>query len=67
MYEKAVEWVKSLDVSLQSEIEPSFGAMPLPETNWYSLPDGPTWMWWLLAILPLGKQLQVRKVLIQEP
>lgn len=33
--------------------------MPSPENDWWQLPDGPSWTWWILAILPLGPQLQV--------
>ena len=33
--------------------------MPEPEDEWHKLIDGPAWAWWLLAILPLGPQLQI--------
>ena len=33
--------------------------MPETEEDWLRLADGPSWTWWLLAILPLGPQLQV--------
>lgn len=44
---------------LQSEILRTFGPIPDLEENWGSLPDGPAWVWWLLAILPLDQRLQV--------
>ncbi|XP_044732877.1 LON peptidase N-terminal domain and RING finger protein 3 [Chrysoperla carnea] len=59
IYYKAKVWVNSLSLNIQSEVEHSFGAMPEPEFNWHRLPDGPTWTWWLMAILPFGLQLQV--------
>lgn len=43
----------------RSEIRRVFGEMPEVEDDWLRLPDGPSWSWWLLAILPLGPQLQV--------
>lgn len=33
--------------------------MPDPEEEWERLPDGPSWAWWILAILPLRPQLHV--------
>lgn len=34
--------------------------MPSLETDWANLPDGPSWAWWLMPILPLSAQLQVK-------
>ena len=35
------------------------GAMPALEKDYWSLPSGPAWTWWVLAILPLDSQAQV--------
>ena len=35
------------------------GAMPAVEKNYWRLPSGPAWAWWILAILPLDTQAQV--------
>ena len=35
------------------------GMMPPVEENYWLLPSGPTWLWWLLAILPLDSHGQV--------
>uniref|UniRef100_A0A1B6C990 RING-type domain-containing protein n=1 Tax=Clastoptera arizonana TaxID=38151 RepID=A0A1B6C990_9HEMI len=56
---KGKRWFSKMLPSIQEEIWKTFGHMPEPEENWYCLPDGPSWLWWLLAILPLGKQLQI--------
>ena len=37
----------------------SAGAMPAVEKNYWRLPSGPAWAWWILAILPLDTQAQV--------
>ena len=33
--------------------------MPAVEKNYWRLPSGPAWAWWILAILPLDTQAQV--------
>ena len=33
--------------------------MPSVEESYWSLPSGPAWAWWVLAILPLDTQAQV--------
>lgn len=48
-----------MSLTQQIEIQRVFGKMPTPEEDWARLPDGPSWTWWILAILPLGPQLQV--------
>ncbi|XP_022917918.1 LON peptidase N-terminal domain and RING finger protein 1 [Onthophagus taurus] len=59
VHNKAVKFVSSLAPRFLIEIESSIGQMPRPEENWFSLPDGPSWAWWLMPILPLTTQLQV--------
>lgn len=56
---KAVSWVKTFTQDFQEQVVSSFGTIPDVEGDWTALPDGPSWTWWLLAILPLGPQLQV--------
>ena len=36
------------------------GMMPPVEESYWLLPSGPTWLWWLLAILPLDSHAQVK-------
>ena len=38
------------------------GAMPAVEKNYWRLPSGPAWAWWILAILPLDTQAQVKTI-----
>ncbi|XP_017886533.1 LON peptidase N-terminal domain and RING finger protein 3 [Ceratina calcarata] len=56
---KGRRWWDTVPSSQQLEIQRVFGRMPNTEEDWAHLPDGPSWTWWLLAILPLGPQLQV--------
>lgn len=36
-----------------------FGQMPAVETSYWTLPAGPSWLWWTLAILPVSSALQL--------
>lgn len=56
---KSELWLSSVGAEQHVEIERSFGVMPAVEAGWENSCDGPTWMWYLLAVLPLGPQLQV--------
>lgn len=59
VYTKASKWITSLTPKVLAEVERLIGRMPRVEKNWLSLPDGPSWTWWLMPILPLSSQLQV--------
>lgn len=58
---KALSWMRTFTEDFQEQVVSSFGTIPDVENNWHNLPDGPSWTWWLLTILPLGPQLQVDK------
>ncbi|XP_063910969.1 LON peptidase N-terminal domain and RING finger protein 1 [Zophobas morio] len=59
VYNKACKWIMSLTPKVLAEVERLIGQMPNVEKNWLTLPDGPSWTWWLMPILPLSSQLQV--------
>lgn len=52
-------WINTAPNHLRERILQHFGAMPPVEPDWMSLPDGPAWLWWLMAILPLRFPAQV--------
>lgn len=56
---KAVIWYNSLPDGTKEEIVKSFGTMPLLEASWETVPDGPAWAWYIIALLPLGQPLKV--------
>lgn len=56
---RAIDWYQNLSESLKVEISKSFGQMPRLEENWEKSLDGPSWVWWITAILPLKQSLQV--------
>ncbi|XP_063228618.1 LON peptidase N-terminal domain and RING finger protein 3 [Bacillus rossius redtenbacheri] len=57
--QKGRSWFGTVLPAVQAEIVRTFGAMPAVEEDWAQLANGPAWAWWLLAILPLGQNLQV--------
>lgn len=50
-----------MDEGVREEIETAFGSLPYDETPdlWWKTSDGPNWMWWLIAILPLKSEIKV--------
>ncbi|KAF5278980.1 hypothetical protein FQA39_LY05658 [Lamprigera yunnana] len=59
VYTKTIRWLETLGWKLLAEIERCIGHLPNVENSWTSLPDGPSWTWWLVAILPLSLELRV--------
>lgn len=57
---KACIWINNLEYSKRSNIERTFGLMPQADEEWWNDPDGPNWLWWLIASLPLAPELKVR-------
>eukprot|EP00064_Thunnus_orientalis_P012450 superscaffoldBa00001910_g12485 len=56
VYDQALVWVNSLKAEQKERIEGHFG--PMPEKDSAS-PNGPSWCWWLLAVLPLEGRAQL--------
>lgn len=52
-------WLKRLPADTRHQILQHFGPMPCVENNYVSSPDGPSWLWWMLAILPVETRLKV--------
>merc|ERR1711920_953071 len=46
--------------AMKSGILNHYGHMPEPEADYWNLPNGPAWGWWILSILPLDSQLQIQ-------
>lgn len=55
----AESWINEAPEALRQRILQHFGSIPLVEADWISLPNGPSWLWWLLAILPLEPKAQL--------
>lgn len=69
VYQMAARWYNDLIIPLRVRIEQHFGAMPEREVDIQENPNGPRWLWWLVAILPIDASVQqqiVSKVSLQE-
>ncbi|XP_036404071.1 LON peptidase N-terminal domain and RING finger protein 3-like [Megalops cyprinoides] len=59
VYDQAVTWVNSLKPEQRERIEGHFGPMPEKDPEPQVSPNGPSWCWWLLAVLPLEGRAQL--------
>lgn len=59
---RAQRWFRSIDADTRRRILAHYGPMPDVESEFWARPDGPEWLWWLVAILPLEAAAQGRLV-----
>ncbi|XP_029021875.1 LON peptidase N-terminal domain and RING finger protein 3-like [Betta splendens] len=59
VYDQALVWVNSLKAEQKARIEGHFGPMPAKDFELQASPNGPSWCWWLLAVLPLEGRAQL--------
>ncbi|XP_038063085.1 LON peptidase N-terminal domain and RING finger protein 3-like [Patiria miniata] len=59
VYQQAQTWFNSLPIMHQTRIIAHFGPTPAREEDPLACPQGPSWTWWLLAILPFNKRIQL--------
>ncbi|XP_026187071.1 LON peptidase N-terminal domain and RING finger protein 3 [Mastacembelus armatus] len=59
VYDQALVWVNSLKAEQKERIEGHFGPMPEKNSELQANPNGPSWCWWLLAVLPLEGRAQL--------
>ncbi|KAM9740471.1 LON peptidase N-terminal domain and RING finger protein 3-like [Menidia menidia] len=59
VYDQALVWVNSLKTEQKARIEGHFGPMPGKDLELQASPNGPSWCWWLLAVLPLEGRAQL--------
>ncbi|XP_060809500.1 LON peptidase N-terminal domain and RING finger protein 3 isoform X2 [Amyelois transitella] len=58
---KAAIWISGINPVLRANIHTAFGPMPYIDAhgNWWKEPDGPSWLWWLISILPLKLEIKI--------
>lgn len=58
---KAFTWLMQINSDVLEDIETTFGELPREdlEEDWWETPDGPAWLWWLVAVLPLRTEIKV--------
>ncbi|KAM9376700.1 LON peptidase N-terminal domain and RING finger protein 3-like [Pholidichthys leucotaenia] len=59
VYDQALVWVNSLKAEQKERIEGHFGPMPEKDSELQASPNGPSWCWWLIAVLPLEGRAQL--------
>ncbi|XP_061643269.1 LON peptidase N-terminal domain and RING finger protein 3-like [Phyllopteryx taeniolatus] len=59
VYDQALVWVNSLKTEQKERIEGHFGPIPEKDSELQASPNGPSWCWWLLAVLPLEGRAQL--------
>lgn len=59
VYDQAHTWFNSLKEALKSRILGHFGPMPAKDPDPQVNPNGPSWCWWVLAVLPLENKAQL--------
>lgn len=59
---KALLWLSRLNAKVLADIETAFGVLHhhgFFDDSWWESTDGPSWLWWLVAVLPLRSQIKV--------
>lgn len=61
---KASCWLHRLGEDIVGDMTNAFGAEPnfnieFRRSNWWRTKDGPDWLWWLVAVLPLRTEIKV--------
>ncbi|CAG4929534.1 unnamed protein product [Parnassius apollo] len=59
---KAQVWLNTVNEAVRESIEAAFGELPSyfgTDESWLQSPDGPAWLWWFIAILPLKPEIKV--------
>ncbi|KAG8196255.1 hypothetical protein JTE90_023811 [Oedothorax gibbosus] len=59
VYKFSEAWFMRLPRDTKNQILQHFGSMPEVEVNYYSCINGPSWFWWMLAILPIEPRSQL--------
>ncbi|KAG7155078.1 LON peptidase N-terminal domain and RING finger protein 3-like, partial [Homarus americanus] len=52
-------WFESIESMTKRRILSHYGPMPSLEGEYWTIPNGPAWMWWIVAILPLDSRIQL--------
>lgn len=59
MYNQSKGWFDSLALNQKQQITQHLGAFPEPDADQELGINGPTWHWWMIAVLPLDPRIQL--------
>ncbi|XP_059080248.1 LON peptidase N-terminal domain and RING finger protein 3-like isoform X2 [Tigriopus californicus] len=58
----ALSWFNNMAREIRDGIVSHYGQIPDPEVDYWNLPNGPSWLWWILVTLPVPPQMQLQIV-----
>eukprot|EP00095_Tigriopus_kingsejongensis_P003894 maker-scaffold296_size217904-snap-gene-0.12 protein:Tk03894 transcript:maker-scaffold296_size217904-snap-gene-0.12-mRNA-1 annotation:"lon peptidase n-terminal domain and ring finger protein 3-like" len=56
----ALNWFNCMEKEIRDGIVSHYGQIPDTEIDFWTLSNGPAWMWWILIILPLNPETQLQ-------
>jgi len=56
------DWMEGMSQSQRKRIVDHYGVLPETEQDYWTLNDGPTWVWWIINILPID--LKIKAILL---
>lgn len=59
VHQLASRWFESIETMTKRRILCHYGPMPSLEGEYWTIPNGPAWMWWIVVILPLDPRIQL--------
>ena len=59
-------WFAGSSDFVRKGIVDHYGQLPDTEQDYWTLPNGPTWLWWVLNTLPIDPPLKVCTYLVFE-
>ena len=55
------DWMEGMSQGQRKSIVDHYGVLPETEQDYWTLNDGPTWVWWVINILPIDLKIKVLK------
>ena len=52
-------WMEGMSAGQRRSIVDHYGVLPETEQDYWNLNDGPTWVWWVINILPIDLKIKV--------
>ena len=57
--EQTKNWFEGSSDFVKKGIVDHYGNLPETEADFWTMPNGPTWLWWVLNTLPIDPPLKV--------
>lgn len=53
------DWMEGITPGMRRGIIDHYGSLPETEQDYWTLNDGPTWLWWIINILPIDPKIKI--------